>query len=388
MRDDLKGYNGPRVIINPAVMHDDRDAMCVAWNETFRILMEANGFDPQSEPTEKQREFFVDTAYANDERMLRRTILARICTFDTSVKDPTDEQLQEAVEFLDTVMEIGAPQNEWEQRSVQRIRDVLARTEGAPAAGGSAPKAQGDGGTGARALDAGGKTDENGFKEAARRERERQMRAMNAYNDNGIWRTQTGKPIGNDAAADAFVASTNALRGTGAYFDGNGTWRTAGNGFRIAQRDIGTFAEIRKATAGTGAFYQDGRWNSVDGSALDVSKWQKPKDNFGQPPPEENPPQQPDQPKQPEQQPQQPQQTAERKNDPGTGTKSGVVKNGRELTAAEAEFERNRAEGEKKAKHRDLLPGENVESESQRRHREERAAVLAERRRDREERNA
>lgn len=134
MRDDLKGYNGPRVIINPAVKHDDRDAMCVAWNESFRILMEVNGFDPVSEPTERQRKFFSDTAYNDDELMLRRTILARICTFDTSVKDPTDEQLQEAVEFLDTVMEIGAPQNEWEQQAVKRIRDTIERTVGQPRA--------------------------------------------------------------------------------------------------------------------------------------------------------------------------------------------------------------------------------------------------------------
>ena len=41
---------------------------------------------------------------------------------------PTDEQLEEAVEFLETVMEIGAPQNEWEQQAVQRIHDVLVET--------------------------------------------------------------------------------------------------------------------------------------------------------------------------------------------------------------------------------------------------------------------
>jgi hypothetical protein len=57
---------------------------------------------------------------------MRRTILARICTFDTSVKDPTEEQLHESVEFLETVMEMGAPQNQWEQQAVQRIHDVLA----------------------------------------------------------------------------------------------------------------------------------------------------------------------------------------------------------------------------------------------------------------------
>ena len=124
---DLSNYSGPRVIINPQVMKDGRDALCVAFNESFRIIQEINGFDPVAEPTEKQRAFFADTAYRDDERMLRRTILSRICTFDTSVTDPTDEQLQEAVEFLDTVLEIGAPQNKFEQQAVERIRTAISQ---------------------------------------------------------------------------------------------------------------------------------------------------------------------------------------------------------------------------------------------------------------------
>ena len=80
-----ESYSGPRVVVNPEVFSDDRDALCVAWNEIFRIIMEINGFDPVAEPTDAQRRFFADTAYANDETMLRRTILARICTFDTSI---------------------------------------------------------------------------------------------------------------------------------------------------------------------------------------------------------------------------------------------------------------------------------------------------------------
>lgn len=123
---------GPRIIVNPSTFRNEKDALCVAMNEAFRVIMEVNGFDPVSEPTERQRKFFSDTAYNDDELMLRRTILARICTFDTSVKDPTDEQLQEAMEFLDTVMEIGAPQNEWEQRAVKRIRDMIAQSVGQP----------------------------------------------------------------------------------------------------------------------------------------------------------------------------------------------------------------------------------------------------------------
>lgn len=145
-----ESYSGPRIAVNPEVFSDDRDALCVALNEAFRVIMEINGFDPVAEPTDAQRRFFADTAYANDETQLRRTILARICTFDTSIGKPaggehtghrestapTQEQLEEAVEFLHTVLEIGAPQNKWEQNVVKRILTVL---EKAVEAGRSSP---------------------------------------------------------------------------------------------------------------------------------------------------------------------------------------------------------------------------------------------------------
>lgn len=153
-----------RIIINPQVFKDSRDAMCVAFDEAFRILMEYMDFECVSEPTDEQRRFFADTAYADDEVQLRRTILARICTLDTSVKDPTDEQLQEAVEFLDSVMESGAPQNEWEQRSVQRLRDVVASIPPAgkaPPASGVDVEPEGDSGSQVQAAIGGGETDDD-----------------------------------------------------------------------------------------------------------------------------------------------------------------------------------------------------------------------------------
>lgn len=129
---------GPRIVINPQVFDDKRDALCVAFNEAFRVVMELNGFEPASEPTEAQRKFFSDTAYADDELQLRRTILARIATLDTSVKDPTNEQLEETAEMLEMVMEAGAPQNEWEQSAVKRLHDVVARSLESTRANGTA----------------------------------------------------------------------------------------------------------------------------------------------------------------------------------------------------------------------------------------------------------
>lgn len=121
----------PRIVINPTTFKNSKDALCVAFNEGFRLWMEATGFEPQSEPTEAQRRFFSDTAYADDELQLRRTILARIATFDTSVKDPTDEQLAETAGFLNAVAESGWCKNDWELNSVRKLAAAVEAAVGA-----------------------------------------------------------------------------------------------------------------------------------------------------------------------------------------------------------------------------------------------------------------
>lgn len=122
---------GPRIVINPTTFTNKKDALCVAFNEGFRLWMEATGFEPQSEPTDKQRKFFADTAYGDDELQLRRTILARIATFDTSVKDPTDDQLAETASFLNAVLESDWCKNEWERSSVEKLARAVEAAVGA-----------------------------------------------------------------------------------------------------------------------------------------------------------------------------------------------------------------------------------------------------------------
>lgn len=129
----LDGYAGPRIIINPKVMRkgDERDALCVGWNEAIRVFMEANGYEPQSEPTEKQRRFFADTPYADDELQLRRTILARICVFDTSVKDPTDDQLSESASVLRAIIDSGFAKTDDEITKCERLARAIEAAIGA-----------------------------------------------------------------------------------------------------------------------------------------------------------------------------------------------------------------------------------------------------------------
>ena len=125
---DTPVTNGPRIVINPTTFRNRKDALCVAFNERFRIAMEQYGFEPQSAPTERQRRFFADTAYADDEVMLRRTILARILTLDTSVKDPTDEQMREALAFLGEFGRRERPSNDWEANAIRRLARLVEST--------------------------------------------------------------------------------------------------------------------------------------------------------------------------------------------------------------------------------------------------------------------
>lgn len=117
--------SGPRIVINPSTFRNKKDALCVAWNERLRIWMEDNDFRPRSEPTQEQREFFSDTPYGNDELQMRRTILARIATLDTSIKNPTDMQLGETAEMLRGFAQTETPSNDYEAKSLARLIELV-----------------------------------------------------------------------------------------------------------------------------------------------------------------------------------------------------------------------------------------------------------------------
>ena len=131
LRSEHPPAGGPRIVINPTTFSNSKDALCVAFNEGFRLWMESTDFQPQSEPTDRQRKFFSDTAYADDEVQLRRTILARIATFDTSVKDPTDDQLAETGSFLDAILESDWCKSDWERNCVSRLSEAVKASVGA-----------------------------------------------------------------------------------------------------------------------------------------------------------------------------------------------------------------------------------------------------------------
>jgi hypothetical protein len=131
----------PKIIINPEVFNDQRDAKAVAWNEALRIWMEANKFIPKFIVTEKQQEFFQDTAYSQDELMLKRTIIARIITHDTSVADVTEPERAECVRLLEDILK------KYKGDDLQTVSELLqalpkAGDYGEPEAGTESPDAE------------------------------------------------------------------------------------------------------------------------------------------------------------------------------------------------------------------------------------------------------
>lgn len=120
---------------------------------------------------------------------------------------PTDDQIAEALEFLHTVLEIGAPQNEWEQSMVQRMINELekrrpggAQRPGAPVGG----TVNADIGGGATDTDRFAARDER-YAEREARDAEREARA----NDNGRMDERAARYAERSGRDDARVERAN-----------------------------------------------------------------------------------------------------------------------------------------------------------------------------------
>jgi len=112
------------ITINPSVFGDKRDAMAVAVNEGLRLFMEDMKFEPKFDITPEQEKFFAGTAYEKDEDAMRKTIVARIATFDTSVS-PTPEQTAETRRLLGLVTEALGPKHP-DYEMVKKMDELLA----------------------------------------------------------------------------------------------------------------------------------------------------------------------------------------------------------------------------------------------------------------------
>jgi len=141
----------PGVIkINPAIFNDKRDARAVAFNEGLRLFQDDHNFNPDFEVTQEQRTFFKDTGYATDLDAMKKTIVARIATHDTSVS-PTPEQEQSTVKLLDQVMgTIGKKHPDYssmlKMRDSVRAGNARGKMRKAPAGGADSTQAAGGAG--------------------------------------------------------------------------------------------------------------------------------------------------------------------------------------------------------------------------------------------------
>ena len=118
------------ITINPAVFADKRDAMAVALNEALRLFMEDRGFSPRIQITRPQRALFAGTAYADDEDATKKTIIARVATFDASVI-PTTEQVLETKRLLSLVADtLGSDHQDYPLvQSLSRALDTRTQAE-------------------------------------------------------------------------------------------------------------------------------------------------------------------------------------------------------------------------------------------------------------------
>ena len=127
--------------VNPSVFADKRDAMAVVVNEALRLFQEDVRFTPKFEATPEQVKFFRATAYADDADAMKKTIVARIATRDTSVPNPTPEQVGETRRLLGLVMEaIGESHPDF--ALMRKLADGLGASapESAPAPEGGTPQ--------------------------------------------------------------------------------------------------------------------------------------------------------------------------------------------------------------------------------------------------------
>lgn len=117
--------------LNPEVMNDERDALAAGWNEALRLVMEDVKFTPVFEATPEQKAFFKNTAYATNSLAMKRTIVARVATHDTSIS-PSEEQEMETLRLLALVAEmIGAqhPDAQVVQKMAESVKAGGARGE-------------------------------------------------------------------------------------------------------------------------------------------------------------------------------------------------------------------------------------------------------------------
>ena len=80
-----------KITLNPFNNLSPEQQNAVALNEAARIYMRNSG-EEYAPVTEQQKASFKGTAYENDDKALRRTILARILSGDSSAGDTTRQQ--------------------------------------------------------------------------------------------------------------------------------------------------------------------------------------------------------------------------------------------------------------------------------------------------------
>ena len=85
------------IILNP--YSKDRNMESVAMNEAMRLKMRKEGFVPDIEISDEQKQFFKGTAYEGNDDAIKETIFARIYSGDSS-SNATEDQIKAYKEYI------------------------------------------------------------------------------------------------------------------------------------------------------------------------------------------------------------------------------------------------------------------------------------------------
>jgi|TARA_R100000482_G_scaffold124537_1_gene77705 hypothetical protein len=85
------------IILNP--YSKDRNMESVAMNEAMRLKMRKEGFVPDIEISDEQRQFFKGTEYEGNDDAIKETIFARIYSKDSSA-NATEDQMKAYNEYI------------------------------------------------------------------------------------------------------------------------------------------------------------------------------------------------------------------------------------------------------------------------------------------------
>lgn len=93
-----------KITLNPYSKNTPEQQQQVAKNEAIRLFLKLKKISPEFDLTSDQKDFFKNSEYANNLEEAKKSIVARILTNDSSMQEPSKEQIDFANSIKDLIM--------------------------------------------------------------------------------------------------------------------------------------------------------------------------------------------------------------------------------------------------------------------------------------------